>query len=92
MFQGFVVPQELDELRRIIVDLALMCVEEPGLHPITYDLFYSNCELFGAILIALATLKREKDSALETMNLTGTVKMATETIASAHVTDNKYDF
>ena len=82
-------PRDLDALREIIVELALMCVEEASLHPLTYDLFYSNCELFGAILIALATLKIERNSALETMNLTGTVKMAAATIASARNGENR---
>ena len=82
--QGFIIPSELDGLRKVIVDLAMMCVEDHRIHPLTYDLFYSNCEIFGTILIALAILKRDENSELESMNLSGTVSVMTATIAPSN--------
>lgn len=87
--QGYVIESELDALRELIVRLGLMCVEDPLLHHLTYDLFYCNCELFGTILIALAIMKREMTSCLDSLNLSGTVSVMTKTIRPASKQDRR---
>ena len=52
-FQAHLAEDECDAMRIKTIELARACLDVDDVHPLKYNLFTSNCELFATLLIAL---------------------------------------
>ena len=63
MLQAHLDDDECDPMRSKTIELARACLDEEGVHPLKYNLFTSNCELFSTLMIAFTLHFYKRDNA-----------------------------